>query len=83
MHTRCVAAWLAVWTVLGFPGVVAAADPRGEDVFQESAVLFVDIPSMPELLRRFDRTQFGEEISRSGIDGLIRLLAEKNRNATK
>jgi phospholipid transport system substrate-binding protein len=29
------------------------------------------------------RSQFGEEISRSGIDGLIRLLTEKNRNATK
>ncbi len=27
------------------------------------------------------RSQFGEEISRSGIDGLIRLLTEKNRNA--
>lgn len=29
------------------------------------------------------RSQFGEEIQRSGIDGLIRSLAEKNRAATR
>jgi phospholipid transport system substrate-binding protein len=29
------------------------------------------------------RSQFGEEIARSGIDGLIRSLAEKNRAATR
>lgn len=29
------------------------------------------------------RSQFGEEITRSGIDGLIRSLAEKNRAATR
>jgi phospholipid transport system substrate-binding protein len=29
------------------------------------------------------RSQFGEEITRSGIDGLIRSLAEKNRGATR
>lgn len=29
------------------------------------------------------RSQFGEEIRRSGIDGLIRSLAEKNRAATR
>jgi len=29
------------------------------------------------------RSQFGEEVSRSGIDGLIRSLAEKNRASTR
>lgn len=29
------------------------------------------------------RSQFGEEVTRSGIDGLIRILAEKNRAPTR